>query len=125
MIIEHFLEMIVPYVAGVLEIIGVLFIIVGVVYALYKLISRRNRVETRHVKLILSEYMTVALDFLLAAEILYTIVVGSWSDIVLIAAIMIMRVGLTALLHWEINILEKNEDQRQHLSEREARTKDE
>lgn len=125
MIIEHFLEMIVPYVAGVLEIIGVLFIIVGVVYALYKLISRRNRVETRHVKLILSEYMTVALDFLLAAEILYTIVVGSWSDIVLIAAIMIMRVGLTALLHWEINILEKNENQRQHLSEREARTKDE
>lgn len=125
MIIEHFLEMIVPYVAGVLEIIGVLFIIVGVVYALYKLISRRNRVETRHVKLILSEYMTVALDFLLAAEILYTIVVGSWSDIVLIAAIMIMRVGLTALLHWEISILEKNEDQRQHLSEREARTKDE
>lgn len=125
MIIEHFLEMIVPYVAGVLEIIGVLFIIVGVVYALYKLISRRNRVETRHVKLILSEYMTVALDFLLAAEILYTIVVGSWSDFVLIAAIMIMRVGLTALLHWEINILEKNEDQRQHLSEREARTKDE
>ena len=125
MIIEHFLEMIVPYVAGVLEIIGVLFIIVGVVYALYKLISRRNRVETRHVKLILSEYMTVALDFLLAAEILYTIVVGSWSDIVLIAAIMIMRVGLTALLHWEINVLEKNEDQRQHLSEREARTKDE
>ena len=117
--------MIVPYVAGVLEIIGVLFIIVGVVYALYKLISRRNRVETRHVKLILSEYMTVALDFLLAAEILYTIVVGSWSDFVLIAAIMIMRVGLTALLHWEINILEKNEDQRQHLSEREARTKDE
>ena len=125
MIIEHFLDMIVPYLAGVLEIIGVLFIIVGVVYALYKLISRRNRVETRHVKLILSEYMTVALDFLLAAEILYTIVVGSWSDIVLIAAIMIMRVGLTALLHWEINILEKNENQRQHLSEREARTKDE
>lgn len=129
MFLNDFLYLIVPYVVAGLELLGVTFIIIGTIHALYRLIKRANDFEARHVKLILSEYLTVSLDFLLAAEILHTITVGSLKDFVLIASITIIRIILTALLHWEISMLEREDKSREtiekdHSDLREAKAKE-
>lgn len=58
-------------------------------------------------RLKLAKGMSMGLEFKLGSEILRTVVVREFKEILLVGAIILLRAALTLLIHWEI----KNEEQ--------------
>lgn len=85
------------YIITGVEIIGALIILVYVVRALFCLLRKdhngcRNQLTTG---------ISTGLSFLLASEVLNTIIAPGWTDIGMTCAILLMRAGMTLLVHWE------------------------
>ena len=57
-------------------------------------------------KLDLAESMALGLEFMLGGEILRTVIAHELSDILLVGAIIVLRVALTLLIHWESSHME-------------------
>lgn len=64
--------------------------------------------KSRFTQLHMAEGMAMALEFLLVGEILHTIIVREWKDLIMIGGLILIRVSLTLLINWEIS-LEKKE----------------
>ena len=61
-------------------------------------------------RLKLAKGMAMGLEFKLGSEILRTVVVREFSEILIVGAIILLRAALTFLIHWEI----KNEEHSQN-----------
>ncbi len=83
------------------ELIGVIIIIISGVKGVIGYL--RNDPLTR---LNLAKGMAMGLEFKLGSEILRTVIVHKFSEIVIVGAIVILRAALTFIIHWEI----KNEE---------------
>lgn len=59
-------------------------------------------------RLILAKGMAMGLEFKLGSEILRTVVVREWEELVVVAGIVALRAALTFLIHWEICQEENN-----------------
>ena len=58
-------------------------------------------------KLLLAKGLAMGLEFKLGSEILRTVVVREFTELLLVGAIILLRAALTMLIHWEI----RNEEQ--------------
>ena len=101
-ILHTVLEYIVELGILLFEYIGVGVIIVTCVISLYKYILRKP--DTR---IYLAKGLAMGLEFKLGSEILRTVVVRQWSEIAIVAGIIVLRALLTFLIHWEIKEEEK------------------
>ena len=109
--IENLLEVIIPYITGTLELIGVFIIIIASLKAVILLIKFRFNMENESIKLSLAKGLALSLEFKLAAEILKTVIVRNLDEFFILSAVVILRVILTFVIHWEINsvkALDKN-----------------
>ena len=79
-----------------IEFLGLLVIVVTGIKAFWEWIRKDERT-----RLHLSEGLSTALSFLLCGEILRTILFHDLSEVLLIGSIVILRVALTLLIHWE------------------------
>ena len=59
---------------------------------------------------------TLALEFMLGGEILRTVIAHELSDILIVGAIIVLRVALTLLIHWESKHLEEDEHKKSEPS---------
>ena len=103
---EFFEEVLVMAVeAGILlfEWIGVAVIIGTCLISLRKLLRRCP--DTR---ICLAKGLAMGLEFKLGSEILRTVVVREWKEIIIVAGIIVLRAALTFLIHWEIREEVKN-----------------
>jgi uncharacterized membrane protein len=97
--LEHFLELVIPEVASILELIALVFIIFGMINALVKKIfPRGNPISFRSALLKVFE---TGLEILLGAEIIKTILVKDYLDVLLIGGIILLRVSLTLIINYE------------------------
>ena len=87
----------VDYSIIIFEIIGVAILIVVGLSSVYK--SIRQNPNTR---LDLAKGMALALEFKLISEILRTIIITDFSELILVAGIVALRMALALLIHWEI-----------------------
>ena len=55
-----------------------------------------------NMKLTLAKGLAIGLEFKLGSEILKTVVVREWQEILTVAGIIALRAALTFLIHWEI-----------------------
>lgn len=62
-----------------------------------------------HIRLDLAEGIALALEFKLGGEVLRTVIVREWTELLILGAIIALRGALTLLIHWEISIEEKRE----------------
>lgn len=109
---EHLLELLHEFLLELLhiaitplEIMGVLIILLSSIRAFYFYV--KSIVFTRHVpdnklKRDFARHMGIALEFLLAAELLKTLIIGSNQELLVLGVIMGMRIAITVLLHWEM-----------------------
>lgn len=107
MIIEEFLIKIIPFLTGFLEAIGVLIIMIGSVESLTKLIKSRFNFGDETLKIEFAKALAMSLEFKLAAEILKTVVVRTLDEFIILSAIVVLRVVITFVLHWEIKSSEE------------------
>lgn len=95
--LEAFLNIMAGFIIIVLEFMGVLIIAASGVRGFYNYI--KHSPETKRV---LAKGLAVALEFKMGSEILRTVVVRQWSEILTVAGIIILRASLAFLIHWEI-----------------------
>lgn len=88
------------------EFVGVVVIILAGLRGIFGYFRRNPLTRLR-----LAQGMAMALEFKLGSEILRTVVVREFSEILTVAAIIALRAALTFLIHWEI----KNEEAHSEL----------
>ena len=97
---EYFLK----YIITGVEIIGALIIVYYTIRALIRLL-RKDHMGCRDA---LTTGISTGLNFLLTSEVLNTIIAPDWSAIGMTCAILLMRAGMTLLIHWENKMEHEN-----------------
>ena len=97
--LEQLVTWLAEYAIVLFEIVGIVTIIVAGVQGVAGLFRRDPLTR-------LAKGMAMALEFKLGGEILRTVVVREFSEIMMVGAIILLRAALTFLIHWEI----KNEE---------------
>jgi len=110
LIIEHFLEYIVPYITSSLELIGVAIIAIAAVRGLVQFFRNGFDFRGDDVAIDFAKAMTLSLEFKLAAEIIKTVVIRTIDEFIILASVAILRVVLSFVLHWELKTGAKNVD---------------
>jgi len=89
-----------------LEAVGAFWIAVGGVLALYQLLSAHVHLKTATftpIRLMFSRYLSLALEFQLASDILTTALAPSWEQVGKLAAIAVIRTALNYFISREIH----------------------
>lgn len=108
--LESGLEIIAPIVIVLLEIIGVCFILYGAVTALVNFAFHGYDLRENKTKILLGEAFSLALEFKLGSEIIKTVVVRSLDELIILGIVVVLRVVLTFVIHWEIQQADLNEE---------------
>ena len=101
--ISGILDLVVNYLILIVEFIGIVILIYAVVSAVIGLIRRQP-----HTRLKLAEGIALALEFKMGGELLRTVIVREWNELLILGAIILLRAALTFLIQWEIKIERKN-----------------
>ncbi len=106
--IVHFLEDVVHFAAQIgitfTEMAGIAILLITVVKAIIGYFRKDE-----HIRLDLAEGIALALEFKLGGEVLRTVIVREWTELLILGAIIALRGALTLLIHWEISVEEKRE----------------
>lgn len=116
------LVQIIPNLAAIIELIGVVVVVYGVIRSLYLFIFSGGNLMASDPKLDLAKALAYSLEFKLAAEILKSVMIQTLDEFIILAAIVVLRVILTFVIHWEIESSEKS-DLVHRLDEREGNEK--
>ena len=109
--LHHLLTILIPVLANLIESVGVIIIIYGCIKALYMFVKNGFDLNDSKPKLELAKALAFSLEFKLAAEILKTVVIQTIDEFIVLAAIVVLRVVLTLVIHWEIKSSEMDEGQ--------------
>ena len=103
--IEETIRNIVLWLKLFVETVGALFIGVGAIFALIRFLKVLGNPSTRgyeSTRLLLARFLSLGLEFQLAADILGTTVAPSWAQIGKLAAVAVIRTGLNYFLAREM-----------------------
>lgn len=98
---------IIPSFIHIIEIMGVLVVLHGAIYAFYLYVKEIIKRSDYEAKYRLCKALALGLEFKLAAEILKTVTVQSYDEILMLAAIFILRIIMTFIIHYELKGLNK------------------
>ena len=101
--VEHYFDTFIKYIVLLIELVGTIILIYAVVSAIIGLFKHQ-----RHVRLKLAEGIALALEFKIGGELLRTVIVRNWEELLILGAIILLRAALTFLIQWEIKIERKN-----------------
>ena len=93
------------------EFVGIFVLIVTGLKGIQNYVKKDSRL-----RLNLATGMASGLEFMLGGEILRTIIAHEFSQIATVGGIIVLRVALTLLIHWEIKA-EKAEEREEHMLE--------
>ena len=85
-----------------IESIGILIIAYSAIKTFLRYCQLRFKEPGGELKLMLAHGMTLGLEFLLAGEILKTIVARDITELLAVGGLVIIRALITLLLHWEL-----------------------
>ncbi len=104
--LESIFKMVVNIAILLLEAFSAVYIVVSAIKALRCLVR-----DQEQCKLMMIRGITVALGFLLGAEVLRTIIAPDWQELGMTCAILLMRAGITVLVHWEHKVAQEHEEE--------------
>ena len=112
--LHNLLNLVVPLISSVLELIGVILIAFGSLKALIDLTKSRFNLGDEDMKLTLAQSLALALEFKMGAEILKTITVRTLEELQILGAIVLIRVVLSFVIHWEIKTTHEDKKRQVH-----------
>lgn len=102
LIIEDVLIAIVPYIIHLMESMGVFVIVYSAIKAFLQYARNLFDFSDDSIKIELAKGLALALEFKLGAEILKTLTIRTLDEMLVLASIVVLRVILTFVIHWEI-----------------------
>lgn len=101
-VLEHAIEIVLPYVISALEIMGILVVIWSAIYAFWEYIQNAFMKKDLDLQFHLAKGLATGLEFKMAAEILKTVIVHEFSELLILGAVVILRAILSVLIHFEM-----------------------
>ena len=114
-ILEDNFTVLVEYLILFVEFVGVLVVVGAIIKGIVDAIRKDE-----HMRLNLVEGIALAMSFKIGGELLRTVVVRNWDEILLLAAVILLRAALTFYIQWEIRLEMKKKEERKFLRELEA-----
>lgn len=109
--INNAIEIVLPYIISILEIMGIIIVAYSAIRAFYQYIVNTFRHKNYDLQYLFATGLVTALEFKMAAEILKTVLVREMSELVILGAIIVLRALVTILLKFEIRSSKlKNKD---------------
>jgi uncharacterized membrane protein len=97
-VLETIMKYIVEISTVCLEIAGIIVLVSSAVICFVKWVRR----DRENIRLDLAMGIALALEFKMGGEVLRTVVVREWGELLILGSIIILRAALTFLIHWEI-----------------------
>lgn len=110
---EEIFRIVVTNIVRVLEGMGIFVIIVAAGQTFYCYVKSMFNPNKRMIKIQFAKNMVLALEFKLASEIIRSVVIEKVEDLYVLGAVIVIRVILTFVIHWEIKAdmeQKKNDD---------------
>ena len=117
-LLEDNFTIFVEYLILFVEFVGVLVVVGAIIKGIIDAIKKDE-----HMRLNLVEVIALAMSFKIGGELLRTVVVRDWDEILLLAAVILLRAALTFYIQWEIRIEKKKKEERENLAEANAENK--
>lgn len=111
-ILENNFTVLVEYLILFVEFVGVLVVVGAIIKGIIDAIKKDE-----HMRLNLVEGIALAMSFKIGGELLRTVVVRNWDEILLLGAVILLRAALTFYIQWEIRIEKKKKEERDSLKE--------
>lgn len=111
--LEVFLHTFAHIVIFVLEFIGIIVILFGAIKAIYFVISNSIHKKHHNIKISLGLALALGLEFKMGAEIIRTVLVKDEKELIVLGAIILLRVLLSVIIHWEIKSERNGEKEEQ------------
>ena len=114
---SHFVEAVMEFALPFLKAIAVAIIIWGVACAAIRLVGMEIKVlQGKHYKADaaairqhLGYYLLLGLEFLIAVDVIETLMHPDWKELGVLAALVILRTLMSFSLHWEMKEIEKEQ----------------
>ena len=97
LIVQKYFELIVEWAVLLCEIIGVIMIVLTAIRGVIAWIRKDP-----HARLIAAEGIAIALTFKMGGEVLRTVIVREWQELLILGAIVLLRVVMALIIHFEI-----------------------
>ena len=95
--VSRYFELIIEWAIMLCEFIGVAVIVVTAIKGVIAWIKKDS-----HVKLMIAEGIALALTFKMGGELLRSVIVREWSELLILGAIIALRALMTLMIHFEI-----------------------
>jgi len=113
----HFVESAMEVVLPLLKALGVLIIIWGVLCAAIRLVGmeikllqgKPHKRDAVMVREHLGYYLLLALEFLIAVDVIETLMHPDWKELGVLAGLVVIRTVMSFSLHWELKEIEKDQ----------------
>lgn len=96
-IVERYFELIIQWAVLLCEMIGAMMIVLTAIRGVIAWI-RKNE----HARLIAAEGIAIALTFKMGGEVLRSVIVREWGELLILGAVVLLRVVMAVIIHFEI-----------------------
>lgn len=101
---HQLIEIIVPWLVGILELIAIFVIGTGTIKSVIIFVQNAFTDKEDRVVRELASSMSLSLEFILAAEILQTMVIDDRNQLITMSVLLILRIIISFVLHWELHV---------------------
>lgn len=105
--VESIFVIIIQYCILLVELIGVCVLLWAIIRAMIGIFKKQERL-----RLDLAEGIALSLEFKMGSELLRTVVVREWNELLILGSVILLRAALTFLIQWEIKT-----EKKKHLEE--------
>ena len=96
-VVQRYFEFVIEWAILLCEIIGVVMIVLTAIRGVIAWIKKNS-----NARLIAAEGIAVALTFKMGGEVLRTVIVREWQELLILGAVVLLRVVMAVIIHFEI-----------------------
>ena len=100
--LEHGVELVLPYIISLLEIMGIIVVVWSAIKAFWEYIQNSFFHKSLDLQAHLANGLATGLEFKMGAEILKTVLVRELSELLILGAVILLRALLSLLIHFEM-----------------------
>ena len=112
--LEHLVEIVLEVLIPICELIGICVVAISAVRAFWQYVRSLVTRTRCDVKYQLANGLALSLEFKMAAEILKTVIIRDFGELMILGAVIILRALLSLLIHFEMKHGEGAESKKDH-----------
>lgn len=113
MLFEELIQIVSPPIIHILELLGILIIFFGSLRVLWIFVKSGFDFHDKAITITLGEVIALSLQFKLGAEVIKTVVIRDIQELVVLTVVVILRIVLSLVVHWEVK--NANVEERQQI----------